>query len=143
MGRGDIGASLMESRIMENKILFLKSIQEGENNLMKVIIKKMREDEDNAKRVNKENERKRKEKESREGRKENEEKKKKRNIKKVKGNRWMETIDKYLGVLHMNYEDIERKDIKEIKRIVKEYDNNRWKESLGGKSSVKIYYSRK
>ena len=148
--RGDIGASLMESRIMENKILFLKSIQEGENNLMKVIIKKMREDEDNAKRVNKEkerkreeNERKRKEKESREGRKENEEKKKKRNIKKVKGNRWMETIDKYLGVLHMNYEDIERKDIKEIKRIVKEYDNNRWKESLGGKSSVKIYYSRK
>merc|ERR1711874_1235 len=57
--RGDIGASLMESRIMENKILFLKSIQEGENNLMKVIIKKMREDEDNEKRVNKEKERKR------------------------------------------------------------------------------------
>jgi len=55
----------------------------------------------------------------------------------------METIDKYLGVLNMNYEDIERKDIKEIKRIVKEYDSNKWKETLGGKSSVRIYYSRK
>ena len=73
-----------------------------------------------------ENERKRKEKESREGKKENEEeKKKKRNIKKVKGNRLMETIDKYLGMLNMNYEDIERKDIKEIKGIVKEYDDNK------------------
>ena len=38
--RGDIGASLMESRIMENKMLFLKNIQEGENELMKIIIKK-------------------------------------------------------------------------------------------------------
>ena len=148
--RGDIGASLMESRIMENKILFLKSIQEGENELMKTIIKKMREDEDTAKRVNKEKlrkreerERKRKEKNSREGKKENEEKRGKGKIRKVKGNRWMETIDKYLEILNMNYEDIENKDIKEIKSIVKKYDDNKWKENLRDKSSAKIYYSRK
>ena len=148
--RGDIGASLMESRIMENKILFLKSIQEGENELMKTIIKKMREDEDTAKRVNKEKlrkreerERKRKEKNSREGKKENEEKRGKGKIRKVKGNRWMETIDKYLEILNMNYEDIENKDIKEIKSIVKKYNDNKWKENLRDKSSAKIYYSRK
>ena len=122
--RGDIGASLMESRIMENKILFLKSIQEGRNDLMKVIVRKMREDEDHAKKVNKEKERirmekerKKEEEERREGKKENEggKKKKKSQIKKTKGNRWMETLDKYLEILNINYEDIERKDIKEIK----------------------------
>merc|ERR1712121_35864 len=103
---------------------------------MKTIIKKMREDEDNAKRVNKEKERKRdererkrKEKEASEGKKENENKKK-GNINKVKGNKWMETIDKYLEVLNMNYEDIGKKDIKEIKEIVKKYDDNKWEEKL-------------
>merc|ERR1712002_845454 len=35
--RGDIGASLMECRIMENKILFVKNIMEGNNKLMKEI----------------------------------------------------------------------------------------------------------
>ena len=60
--RGDIGASLMESRIMENKILFLKSIQEGKNGLMKEIVKKIRDNEDYAKRENKEKERNRREK---------------------------------------------------------------------------------
>merc|ERR1711874_560133 len=60
--RGYIGASLMERRIMENKILFLKSIQEGRNDLMKVIVRKMREDEDYVKKVNKEKERIRREK---------------------------------------------------------------------------------
>ena len=134
---------------MENKILFLKNIQEGENKLMKKIIKKMREDEDNAKRVNKEKERKRdererkrKEKEASEGKKENENKKK-GNINKAKGDRWMETIDKYLEVLNMNYEAIEKKDIKEIKEIVKKYDDNKWEEKLRERPSVKIYYSRK
>ena len=33
--RGGKGASLMESRIMENKILFVKNIKEGFNELMK------------------------------------------------------------------------------------------------------------
>ena len=69
--------------------------------------------------------------------------KEKEKIKKAKGNRWMETIDKYLEILNMNYEDIENKDIKEIKGIVKKYDDNKWKEKLRDKSSVKIYYSRK
>ena len=54
--RGDIGASLMESRIMENKILFVKNIKEGNNELMKEILKSMRKDEDIAKMKNEEKE---------------------------------------------------------------------------------------
>ena len=41
--RGDIGASLMESRIMENKILFVKNINEGNNELMKKNLEKNEE----------------------------------------------------------------------------------------------------
>ena len=47
--RDDIGASLMESRIMENKILFVKNINEGNNELMEKILRNMRKDEDIAK----------------------------------------------------------------------------------------------
>merc|ERR1711874_729151 len=142
----------MESRIMENKILFLKSIQEGRNDLMKVIVRKMREDEDYAKKVNKEKERirrekerKKEEKERREGKKENEggKKKKKSQIKKTKGNRWMETLDKYLEILGINYDDIERKNKKEIKEIVRKYDDNIWKVELERKPLAKTYYTRK
>merc|ERR1711909_47892 len=149
--RGDIGASLMVSRIMENKILFLKNIQEGRNELMKEIVRNMRKDEDHAKKENKEKERilrekerKKEEKESREGKKENKGKKKKKGcIKKTKGNRWMETLDKYLETLNIKYEDIERKDIKEIKEIVRKYDDNKWKVELESKPSVQTYFSRK
>ena len=149
--RGDIGASLMVSRIMENKILFLKNIQEGRNELMKEIVRNMRKDEDHAKKENKEKERilrekerKKAEKESREGKKENKGKKKKKGcIKKTKGNRWMETLDKYLETLNIKYEDIERKDIKEIKEIVRKYDDNKWKVELESKPSVQTYFSRK
>merc|ERR1712215_327714 len=52
--RGDIGASLMESRIMENKILFVKNINEGNDELMKEILKSMRKYEDMAKMKKKE-----------------------------------------------------------------------------------------
>ena len=45
--RGEIGSSLMSSRIMENKILFMKNMQEGENELMKEIVRNMKEDKDN------------------------------------------------------------------------------------------------
>merc|ERR1711888_40940 len=89
--RGDIGASLMESRLMENKILFVKSIIEGNNELMKEIIKKMRRDEDNAKKKNEEKERKYKEK-LRNTSEENE-KRTKAKAKKEKGNSWMEKLD--------------------------------------------------
>ena len=41
--KGDIGASLMESRIMENKILFVKNINEGNNELMKKNLEKNEE----------------------------------------------------------------------------------------------------
>ena len=44
--RGDIGASLMESRIMENKILFVKNIEEGNNELRNEILRNMRKGED-------------------------------------------------------------------------------------------------
>ena len=54
--RGDIGASLMESRIMENKISFIKNINEVDNVLMKEILRNMRKDDDIAKIKNKENE---------------------------------------------------------------------------------------
>ena len=54
--RGVIGASLMESRIMENKISFIKNINEGNNVLMKEILRNMRKDDDIAKIKNKENE---------------------------------------------------------------------------------------
>jgi len=47
--RGDIGASLMESRIIENKILYLKSIRGGNNELMTEIVKNMRKDKVTAK----------------------------------------------------------------------------------------------
>merc|ERR1712105_382791 len=82
--RGNIGASLMVSRIMENKILFQKNIQEGRNELMKEIVRNMRKDEDHAKKENKEKERKKKGKEGKKkkkkkkkGKKENKGKKKK------------------------------------------------------------------
>merc|ERR1712215_86149 len=54
--RGDIGASLMECRIMENKIIFIKNIKEGNNELMKEILRNMRRDEDIAKMKNEEKE---------------------------------------------------------------------------------------
>ena len=79
--RGDIGASLMESRIMENKILFVKNINEGNNKLMKKILSNMRKDEDIAKIKNKEIER--------QITLKKDEKTKKKKIKKVKGNKWM------------------------------------------------------
>ena len=41
--RGDIGALLMESRIMENKILFVKNINEGYNELLKKNLEKYEE----------------------------------------------------------------------------------------------------
>ena len=55
----------------------------------------------------------------------------------------METLDKYLEILDMNYKDIERKDIKEIKGIVRKYDDNIWKVELESKPLAKTYYSRK
>ena len=43
--RGDIGASLMESRIMENKIKFVKNNKEENNELMKKILRNIWKDE--------------------------------------------------------------------------------------------------
>ena len=40
--RGEIGSSLMETRIMESKLLFTKHILEGSNNLTKQILKESR-----------------------------------------------------------------------------------------------------
>ena len=141
--RGDIGASLMESRLMENKILFVKSIKEGNNELMKEIIKKMRRDEDNAKKKNEEKEKIYKEKEKLRNTSEENEKRTKAKAKKEKGNSWMEKLDKYLDKLEMKYEDIEVKDKKEIKKKIKEYDTNKWKEELGKKPSAKLYQAKK
>ena len=134
--RGDIGASLMESRIMENKILFAKNIIEGNNKLIKEILRNMREDEDNAKRINTE-------KEMRRNMRKGDDKEKKKKIVKVKGNKWMEQLDKYLEILNIEYGDIEEKDKKEIKRIIKEYDDNKWKAELGSKPLARIYYEKK
>ena len=134
--RGDIGASLMESRIMENKILFAKNIIEGNNKLIKEILRNMREDEDNAKRINTE-------KEMRRNMRKGDDKEKKKKIVKVKGNKWMEQLDKYLEILNIEYGDIEEKDKKEIKRIVKEYDDNKWKADLGSKPLARIYHEKK
>ena len=129
---------------MENKILFVKSIIEGNNELMKEIIKKMRRDEDNAKRINEEKEKIYKEKERlRNMNKENEGKRTKAKAKKEKGNSWMKKLDKYLDKLEMKYEDIEVKDKKEIKEKIKEYDTNKWKEELGKKPSAKLYQAKK
>ena len=129
---------------MENKILFVKSIIEGNNELMKEIIKKMRRDEDNAKRINEEKEKIYKEKEKlRNINEENEGKRTKAKAKKEKGNSWMKKLDKYLDKLEMKYEDIEVKDKKEIKEKVKEYDTNKWKEELGKKPSAKLYQAKK
>merc|ERR1712121_480659 len=82
--RGDIGASLMESRIMENKILFVKNIMEGNNKLMKEILSNMRKDEDTAKMKNKEKERLAALKQN--------ETTKNRKIERTKGNKWMEKL---------------------------------------------------
>ena len=120
--RGDIGASLMESRIMENKILFVKNIKEGNNELMKEILRNMRKDEDIAKIKNEE-------KEMRAALKQNGTTIK-RKIERTKGNKWMEKLDQYLNKLKIEYKEIEEKDTSEIKRITKEYDDERWKEEL-------------
>merc|ERR1712121_445898 len=79
--RGDIGASLMESKIMENKILFAKNIKEGNNELMKDILRNMRKDEDIATIKNEE-------KEMRAALKQNGTAKK-RKIERTKGNKWI------------------------------------------------------
>ena len=126
----------MESRIMENKILFAKNIIEGNNKLIKEILRNMREDEDNAKRINTE-------KEMRRNMRKGDDKEKKKKIVKVKGNKWMEQLDKYLEILNIEYGDIEEKDKKEIKRIVKEYDDNKWKADLVSKPLARIYHEKK
>ena len=106
--RGDIETSLMESRIMENKILFVKNINEGNNELMKKILRNMRKDEDIAKIKNKEIEM--------QITLKKDGKTKKKKIKKVKGNKWMEKLDQYLEKLKMEYKDIEVMDKREIKK---------------------------
>ena len=133
--RGDIGASLMESRIMENKILLVKNIMEGSNELMKEILSNMRKDEDIAKMKNKEKERQAALKQN--------ETTKKRKIERTKGNKWMEKLDQYLNKLNIEYKDIEEKDKSEIKRITKEYDDEKWKEELSKKPTAKMYFRRK
>ena len=45
--RGDLGASLMESRFMQTKLLFVKSIMDGENELLKEILYNIRGDNKN------------------------------------------------------------------------------------------------
>ena len=45
--RGDIGASLMETREVKSKILLAKSILDGENELLKEILRKVRNKENN------------------------------------------------------------------------------------------------
>ena len=47
----------MMKRIMENKILFVKNIRKGNNELMKNIVRNLRIDKDTAKIKNKEKER--------------------------------------------------------------------------------------
>ena len=133
--RGDIGASLMESRIMENKILLVKNIMEGSNELMKEILSNMRKDEDIAKMKNKEKERQAALKQN--------EATKNRKIERTKGNKWMEKLDQYLNKLNIEYKDIEEKDKSEIKRITKEYDDEKWKEELSKKPTAKMYFRRK
>ncbi|CAL4144091.1 unnamed protein product, partial [Meganyctiphanes norvegica] len=46
--RGEIGSSLMETRFIESKLLMAKSIIEGENELTKKILAKVREDRKNT-----------------------------------------------------------------------------------------------
>ena len=50
--RGEMGSSMMESRIMENKILLVKSIIDGKNELMKEILINMRENKKERKNKN-------------------------------------------------------------------------------------------
>ena len=61
---------------------------------------------------------------------------------KVKGNEWMEKLDKYLEKLKMEYKDIEVKDKREIKEITNDYDG-KWKEKLCKKPNANIYHVRK
>ena len=61
---------------------------------------------------------------------------------KVKGNEWMEKLDKYLEKLKMEYKDIEVKDKREIKEITNDYDG-KWKEKLSKKPTANIYHVRK
>ena len=49
--RGEMGSSMMESRIMENKILLVKSIIDGKNELMKEILINMRENKKERKKI--------------------------------------------------------------------------------------------
>ena len=46
--RGDIGASLMESRMIENRLTLIKSIKEGKNELVKEILTNIRGEKSNA-----------------------------------------------------------------------------------------------
>merc|ERR1712008_330115 len=50
--RGEMGSSMMESRIMENKILLVKSIIDGKNELMKEILRNMRKNKKERKKKN-------------------------------------------------------------------------------------------
>ena len=46
--RGEIGSSLMATRIMESKILFTKSILKGSNNLTKQVLRESRLEKNNV-----------------------------------------------------------------------------------------------
>ena len=46
--RGEIGSSLMATRIMESKILFTKSILKGSNNLTKLVLRESRVEKNNV-----------------------------------------------------------------------------------------------
>ena len=45
--RGEIGSSLMETRFIESRLMLVKSILEGKNNLLKEVLKRIRRDKKN------------------------------------------------------------------------------------------------
>lgn len=112
--RGEVGASSMKTRIIEGRLLYLKSIIEpyctrNQNNITR--------EENNRNSLVKEI------------------------LRRTKANylNWMKTTTKYLETIKLTYNNIKALKSGEIKNKIKEWDSDQWKTEVQEKSSLQIY----
>ena len=107
--RGEVGSSLARTRMIEGKLVYLRSIQTGNNQLVQEVLERTRnqlpEKGDS----------------------------KPRNI------TWNKQLNEFLQEVNMRYGEIKTMKKEEIKKKIREWDTEKWKEELRSKSSVKIY----
>ena len=98
--RGEIGVSLIETKIIQSRLLLVRSIWNGKNEWVKDILKELRGE---------------------------------------KNNQWNKVLNRYLGKIGVQFEELVEMSKEEIKKKVQEKDNKKWKEGLEKKTSAIIY----